>query len=235
MPIPFRPIARALTRTLKPAPAVDMSAAQGLFIKGRSQDPREGVLVTVNHYSAADFQSWWFVIPISANLPVEIHWVVASAWRDSGWLTGLTRWLFPRGAKLLGFSAMPPIPPDPAETEARARAVREVLHYARRARPAVVGMAPEGGDQPGGILGDLPPGVGRFLLLISRSCPQILPVGAWKEQDCIHLKFGAPYWLEVPTDLPPDELDHLVGQIVMRRIATLLPERLRGQYGEGSN
>ncbi len=192
-------------------------------------------MLTVNHFSAPDFKSWWFVIPISAVLPVEIHWVVAAAWRDSGWLTGLTRWLFPRGAKLLGFTAMPPIPPDPAETEARASAVREVLHYARHALQPVVGMAPEGGDQPGGILGELPPGVGRFMFLISRSCPQILPVGAWKEQGVIQLNFGAPYRLEIPTGLPLGELDRMVGQIVMQHIAVLLPERLRGRYGEGSN
>ncbi len=231
MSIPFRPIARALTSTLKSPPEVDLTAARKLFSDDGRQSLAEGVLLTVNHYSAADFQAWWFVIPISAVLPVEIHWVVASAWRHSGRLTGFTRWLFPRGAKLMGFTPMPPIPPDPTETEDRARAVREVLHYARQAHPAVVGMAPEGGDQPGGILGALPPGVGRFLFLISRSCPHILPVGAWKERGRIHLSFGAPYQLEIAPGLPPDELDRLVGQIVMRRIAVQLPERLRGEYG----
>ncbi len=208
-----------------------MASAHGLLSGDGPHSLEQGVLITVNHYSAADFHAWWFVIPISAVFPAEIHWVVTAGWRDSGWLTPVTRWAFPRGAKLLGFSAMPPIPPDPAETEQRAMVVREVLSYTRHTHQPVVGMAPEGGDQPGGILGKLPAGVGRFIYLICQSCPSILPVGVWKAQGRIHLNFGIPYRLEISSGLAPDKLDHQVGQIVMQRIAVLLPENLRGEYG----
>lgn len=193
-------------------------------------DLRQGALLTVNHYTAPDFQAWWFVILISAVLPAEIHWVVTAGWTNPAWMKGITHWLFPRGARLVGFTPMPPMPPDPAEAMQRAAAVREVLHYASHAPQAVIGMAPEGSDQPGGVLGKLPPGVGRFIYLISQSCPNIIPVGVWKEQGCINLRFGSPYRLEVPADLSSHERDALVGDIVMHRIALLLPERMRGKY-----
>jgi hypothetical protein len=233
MPIPFRPIARFLTRTLHPAPKVDLTAAEGLFRSMAERNSVQGALITVNHYTAPDFQAWWFVIPISAVFPVNIHWVVTAGWTNPGWLKGLTHWLFPRGARLVNFTPMPAMPPDPAEAVQRAAAVREVLKYASQTPQAVIGMAPEGGDQPGGVLGGLPPGVGRFMYLISQSCPNIIPVGVWKEQGCINLKFGNPYQLDVPPDLSAHERDVLVGDIVMHHIAMLLPQRLRGKYFNG--
>ena len=230
MTIPFRPIARFLTRTMHPSPIVDLSAVEGFFTQMASQNSCPGALITVNHYSAPDFKAWWFVIPISAFVPAHIHWVVTSGWTNAGWLTGFTHWLFPRGARLLNFTPMPAMPPDPADVLQRAAAVREVLSYARRTPQAVVGMAPEGADQPGGVLGKLPPGVGRFLYLISQSCPNIIPVGVWKEQGTISVKFGSPYQLQVPPELSPHERDRMVGDLVMGHIAVLLPERLRSNY-----
>jgi hypothetical protein len=125
---------------------------------------------------------------------------------------------------------MPAMPPDPADTERRAAAVRAVLKFARRTSQPVIGLAPEGGDQPGGVLGKLPPGVGRFVYLLNPSCPDILPVGVWKEGGRINLKFGIPYQLEILSGLSAHEYDRLVGNIVMQHIAALLPERLRGEY-----
>ncbi len=187
-------------------------------------------MITVNHYSAPDFQAWWFVIPISAVVPTDIHWVVTAGWNNPGWMKGISRWLFPRGARLVNFTSMPAMPPDPAEAMQRAAAVRDVLRYANQTPQAVIGMAPEGADQPGGVLGNLPPGVGRFMYLISQSCPNILPVGVWKEQSCINLRFGKPYQLEMPSGLSAHARDLLVGDIVMHHIAMLLPEKLRGRY-----
>ncbi len=228
MPIPFRPIARLLARTVHPSPRVELAAADSAL-----QPPdknSQGMLITVNHYSAPDFQAWWFVILVSAIISAPIHWVVTSGWTNSGWMTGITHWLFPRGAGLLGFTPMPAMPPDPAEAELRAIAVRKVLRYASQTSHPVIGMAPEGGDQPGGMLGKLPPGVGRFMYLLSRSCPMIVPVGVWKEEGRVQLKFGSPYNLDIPTGLSTLERDTLVGNIIMHHIALLLPERLRGEY-----
>lgn len=232
MTIPFRPIARLLSRTLHPAPHVDLSAVETFIPQMLQKDPGQGVLITVNHYFASDFKAWWFVILISAIIPAEIHWVVTSGWTNSGWLTRFTHWLFPRGARILGFSAMPAMPPDPAETEARAASVRHVLHYASQTSQPVIGMAPEGRDIPGGMLGTLPPGVGRFMHLLSQYSPQVLPVGVWKENGIINLKFGNPYRLESPAGLSAEERDHQVGDTIMGHIAMCLPEHLRGIYSK---
>jgi hypothetical protein len=230
MPIPFRPIARLLNRTLHPSPQVDLEPVKGFFKAMAAGNSGQGTLITVNHYSAPDFQAWWFVIPISAVVPVDVHWVVTSAWTKPKWAKGITHWLFPRGARLVNFTPMPAMPPDPAEAVQRAVAVRDVLKYANRSPLAVIGMAPEGGDQPEGVLGSLPSGVGRFMHLISQSCPNVVPVGVWKENGCINLRFGKPYQLEIPSGLSAHARDTLVGDIVMHHIASLLPERLRGRY-----
>ncbi len=230
MIIPFRPIARELTRMLQPAPRVDVSSADEYFSLITQGGQKQGVLITVNHFNAPDFQAWWFVIPVSAVFPEPIHWVVTSGWTHSGWLTGFTHWLFPIGARLLGFTAMPAMPPDPLEVEARAAAVMRVVRYARHAAQPIIGMAPEGRDFPGGVLGGLPSGVGRFLYLLSQWCPLILPVGVWKESGIINMKFGEPYQLNMPESLSSHERDQQVGNTVMRAIAQCLPGRLRGDY-----
>ena len=231
MTIPFSPIAKILTRSLHPAPSVDISAAEEFLSHMEQNKHKRGVLLTANHFSAIDFHSWWFVIILSATIPVHVHWVVSAGWTNSGWLTGFTHWLFPRGAKILGFTSMPAMPPDPSEVEQRARAVRQVLDYASQSAYPVIGLTPEGGDFPGGVLGNLPPGVGRFIHLLSRYCPDILPVGVWKEHDTILLKFGSLYSLDVPEGISTSHKDILVGDTVMHHIAELLPERLRGKYG----
>jgi len=55
-------------------------------------------------------------------------------------------------------------------------------------------------------------------------------VGVWKEDGRINLRFGAPYHLELPGGLSASARDHLAGDIIMRRIAVLLPVHLRGEY-----
>lgn len=231
MPIAFRPIARLLARTLRTAAHVDSSALAPYLAEMGREGEGISALITVNHYYAADFRAWWFVILISTSFPREIHWVVAREWTNSGWLTGLTHWLFPKSAMLVGFTPMPAMPPNPSEVEQRAEAVRQVLDYARNTPFPVIGMAPEGRDSAGGALGDLPPGVGRFLELLSQHCPDVLPVGVWMEAGVINIRFGSPYRLERAKGLAADERDKWVGDIVMRHIAELLPERLRGKYG----
>jgi hypothetical protein len=230
MAIPFRPIAHLLFTLLHPAPSVDfLSDSFSLPQLGQTASNR-GTLITTNHFSAPDFHAWWITITISAVYPANIHWVITSGWKNSGWLTGFTHWLFPLGSKILGFTPMPSMPPSPAEASQRAHAVRQVLAYASRNAHPVVGLAPEGADTPGGVLGKPPPGVGRFIVLLSEYCPQILPVGVWKDNGQIRLKFGEPYQLSHPVELTAKELDRWVGDTVMQHIAALLPSRLRGDY-----
>lgn len=234
MSIPFRPIARVLARTLRPAPHVDISALESILPIFDKNNHGQGMIITVNHYSAPGFHAWWFVILISAFIPARIHWVVTSGWTNSGWLTGITHWLFPRVASLFGFTPMPAMPPDPDQTEQRAEAVRAVLKYTRETQQPVIGLAPEGGDASGGVLSALPPGVGRFILLLTSECPWILPVGVWTKDGRVYVRFGNPYQLDIKENLTRHQRDQRIGDTIMHHIALLLPERFAGNYNKKS-
>lgn len=105
--------------------------------------PKSGpCLLVMNHYARPGFPAWWIALGISAAVPFEIHWMMTAAWTHMGPLEPVTRWLFPRLAGVYGFTTTPPMPPDPTEVEARARAVRQVLGYARGTQSPVIGLAP---------------------------------------------------------------------------------------------
>lgn len=210
-----------------------------LRLLGEKNIPQEGpCLLTANHYSAAGFQAWWIALAISAVLPMEVHWVMTAAWTfDNRFYASpfipLTRWLFRRTARVYGFTAMPPMPPDPGEITARAVAVRQTLEYAQRtaAAQAVIGLSPEGRDFGGGKLGLPPPGAGRFIAQLSLWCPLIYPVGVYLQSDSLCLHFGSPYSLPQLVNESRDQVDAHVSRVVMQAIASLLPFELRGDYG----
>ncbi len=194
-------------------------------------------LLTVNHYYRPGFGAWWIAMSIAASLPVESHWMMASAWTYPNRLLGkqreaITHWAFIRVARILGLTSMPPMPPRPEDIVARAEAVRQVLTYTRRHPQAIVGMAPEGGDSPGGILAMPASGVGRFIFHMAQQGLRIIPVGAYEEGDQFILHFGEAYELHVLETVSRADRDSFVCEIVMRKIAGLLPERLRGGFGE---
>jgi hypothetical protein len=91
-------------------------------------------------------------------------------------------------------------------------------------------LAPEGADQPGGRLSWPPVGVGRFILLLARKGLRLIPVGCWEEAGSLFLRFGRAYGLDAPDNLTADERDRRIAQIVMRKIASLLPLHLRGDF-----
>lgn len=186
----------------------------GLCIRGGEQIPSEGpCLVTCNHYSRPGFAAWWLAFSISAvvaarRLPTadpEIHWVITGAWtfHERPWkrhiLTPVSRGIFGRVADVYGFVSMPPMPPDPGDVDARARAVRQTLRIARQAAShgGMVGLAPEGRDVGPG-LGDPPPGAGLFIELLAKTGLPILPVGVSEHHGRLQLSFGPPYELALP-------------------------------------
>ena len=188
-------------------------------------------LVVTNHYSRPGFAAWWIALAISAAMPVEVHWLMTSAWTHLGPLAPASRWLFPRLARVYGFTPTPPMPPDPAEVADRAQAVRQVLRVARNPG-AVIGLAPEGRDQPAGVLGAPPAGSGRFIRQLAKNCHPILPVGVYEDQDGLCLRFGPPFELARLASPIPLEVDGDTSRQVMVAIARQLPERLRGVYGQ---
>jgi len=199
-----------------------------LKVYAQSNIPQHGpFLITFNHYYRPGFQAWWIGLAIATTIPEEIHWIMAEAWRYpqpfiGGYLTALSRWAFHRVANVYQFTAMPPMPPHPDEVEARAKAVRQVIEYAREAPSPMIALAPVGYDFPEGEIGMPPPGAGRFIEQLSRYCKVIIPVGVFEENSGLCLRFGEGYRLLVPPGLSALERDQYTSRVVMDAIAPLI-------------
>lgn len=142
----------------------------------------------------------------------------------------LSRWVLKRGARVYGFTGMPPMPPREKDVAARAHAVRDALSFVDHTSRPVVCLAPEGGDNSGGSLAVPPSGVGRFILQLARRGLLVHPVGVWEHDGRLCIRFGSPYRLPAAPDLPAVERDSRTAGTVMQSIACLLPTRLRGEY-----
>ena len=208
-----------------------------LRVLGRENVPSNGPrLITFNHYYRPGFNAWWMALALAATVPVEMHFVMTGALTFPGkWYAPLgetgSHWLLKRFSKIYGFTTMPPMPPRAKDVEARARSVRLTLEYARKHPQAILGLAPEGGDQPGGLVTMPPSGAGRFISLLVGSKTRIVPMGAYEEDGALYLNFGEAYSLHVPVGSSADEKDRAAANTVMRKIAAQLPKRLRGEFG----
>ncbi len=205
-----------------------------LRIMGAENIPQEGpCLITFNHYYRPGFSAWWMALALAATVPGDIHFVMTSELTFPGkWYASLgmagSRWLLGRFGRIYQFTTMPPMPPRPGDVERRARAVRRALGFARTHPQAILGLAPEGGDQPGGKVTMPPSGAGRFLLLLAGLGFPLLPVGCFEENGELCLHFGVSYRLSVPGGLNLDEKDRRAARVAMSAIASLVPEQLRG-------
>lgn len=213
-------------RRLKPA----------LQILGQEHIPACGpCLLTVNHYARPGFGAWWIPLAISALVPVEVHWVTTGELTYPGkWYARLgqavSRWVLRRVARVYGFTTMPPMPPREKDVAGRARSVRGVLEFVRTRPEAVVGLAPEGMDLPGGVLSMPSQGAGRFISLLAKAGLSIVPVGCYEEAGALCLRFGPAYQLQVPARMEADARDRLAAETVMQAIADQLPGCLRGEF-----
>ncbi len=207
-----------------------------LRVIGGGNVPQSGpCLITFNHYYRPGFDAWWMALGIASLVPVEMHWVMTGELTWPGkWYAPLgragSRWFLKRVSHIYGHTTMPPMPPRPKDVEARARSVRETLTFVRRHPLAVLGLSPEGGDQPGGVLNWPSPGAGRFILLLAGQGFPVLPVGAYEDNGEFCLSFGTAYRLQAPRGLDPDGKDRAAAQAVMSAIATQLPPHLRGPF-----
>ena len=218
----FREDAMACIERLKPS----------LQIVGKENIPQNGPCVlTVNHYYRPGFDAWWIALGIAASIPVEMHWVVTGELLYLGKLgSPISRWALKRIGKTYGFTTMPPMPPSPQDVEARARSVKKVLKLVKETRNTILGLAPEGADQGDGQLSLPPSGAGRFALLLAGLGSAFVPVGAYEADGAFCLRFGPAYRLSIPSGTSPDEKDRAAAEIIMKNIALLLPETLRGDF-----
>lgn len=222
----FRADARACLDCLRPA----------LQLYGAEHIPRVGpALVTVNHYHRPGFGAWWIALAVASVVPVEMHWTMTDEWTFAGRRhaavgRAASRWLLRRVAGLYGFTAMPPMPPRPEDAARRALAVRRVLEFVRAHPDAVLGLAPEGRDTPGGVLSWPAPGTGHLIWRLAEMGFRITPAAVYEQDGRFCLRFGPAYRPETTVGLSAREKDRLIAQMVMRAIASLLPPPLRGEF-----
>lgn len=191
-------------------------------------------MVTLNHYSRPGFFILWAAVAISAALPKPSIWLMTGAWTSrKGGLdrlrTWLTRVLFARLALIYGLVTMPPMPPVPQDSADRALSIRRLFKKLRENKDAIVCVAPEGMDFPGRQLGVPHRGSGKLLRQIAGMTHRVLPVGVYEEDGRLVIHFGEPYELTVEDG--QSDIDHAATERVMRKIADLLPEGMRGAYG----
>jgi len=192
------------------------------------------LLIVFNHYTRPGFPAWWTAFALGSALvrvgltQPEPRWVMTAGLNYLGLFAPLSRWALRRIANIYDGFLMPPMPPDPKDTEARAATARQVLTFARHTPNARVCLAPEGYDNNDGQLIVPPPGAGRFLLQLCRAGMTVLPAGVCTEGDVYHVHFGSTFSLGTPQDLASDAHDEWASRRVMRAIAELLPLRLRG-------
>ena len=194
-----------------------------------------GHVITVNHYYRAGFAAQWMAIAVSSIVPMDIHWIITGELTfPDKWYAFLgmpvSRFILTRGARIYGFTAMPPMPPRACDVEARTSAVRAALDYAKQTKEPIIGLAPEGGDQVGGKLTMPIPGAGRFGLLLAARGLRFAPVGVYESDGELCLHFGEVYDLSISRNLSSDEKDKQAAQIMMEHIAALLPSNLRGEF-----
>ncbi len=227
----FRRDSLACIRRLKPP----------LRIGGEQNIPQQGPCVlTLNHYHRQGFPAQWLALAISAIVPEEIHWIITAELTYSDkWYAflgkSLSRMILKLVARVYGFTTMPPMPPRPGDVEARAVSVRKVLEYIRHNQNIFLGLAPEGGDHPRGILGMPPAGLGRFALLLASRGICFVPVSVYESLGQLCVSFGEKYMLSVGCELSFDDRDKQTARMIMEHIANLLPVPLRGEFASPAN
>lgn len=206
----------------------------GIDLRNADRIPEKGpFLVTMNHYSRPGFFILWAAAAISAALPHDSLWLMTAAWtkRTQGMdrlRTALTKAIFGRLAEIYGLVTMPAMPPAQEEAAERALSIRRLIKIIKAQPEAILCIAPEGMDFPGGKLGAPYPGTGRLLLQAAAMLKRVLPIGVYEEDGRLVIRFGEPYILDPAAD--PDNMDAEITRQVMRRIAALLPEGMRGVY-----
>ena len=207
-----------------------------LIVRGNENIPTNGpCLLVTNHYTKPGFRSWWITLAISSVVNSQIAWIMTSEWTSPKklytWIiTPITHIIFQRIADIFGFFTFPPMPPRLKDVQSRATSVRRLLKYIKYTDHPIIGLAPEGQDQSNGGLQAPPKGVGRFIGHISQLGLNIIPVCIYEIGDQLFLNFGSLYPLKYVNNTDPDEKDRIISHIVMKSIADLLPQELRGRY-----
>lgn len=211
-------------------------------IEGLEHVPRQGPFVVIfNHYQRRDL---W--IGFCCGLLCDALWGARDHLRcrlvitDRALLDGatvpLTPAIFRRAARVWDMILVtPPEALDAEADSARRHALRACMAALRgeSGRSTCLIISPEGvrGNTRG--LKPAAPGSGRSLLALAATGAPLLPAAVYEEPGgALHLSLGPTWHPHPPKDLPKANLDTWAGDDALRRVAALLPESLRGAYGD---
>jgi 1-acyl-sn-glycerol-3-phosphate acyltransferase len=187
-------------------------------VKGRENIPKSGaVIFTCNHFSVGDPPV------LTGTFPRRIVWMAKQELFD-----------FPVFGKLYSMGGFISV----RRFEGDLRAIRRSQDALQKGR--VLGMFPEG-TRSGGRLGRGEPGTALIAL---RTGAPILPAAIWGTEHVklpralfhrtrVHIQFGQPYRLPM-TDRITKEKVAAGTDVIMQRIAELLPAEYRGEYSTAS-
>lgn len=216
--------ARELVGGMRPKP----------IVTGVEHVPASGPCVLLpNHYERPD-GAWvgWGAIVISEALARHrepgstVRWVMTSSWEDC--YVGPRRiapehvhWVLQKLAALYGIILMSP---EPGETQARGRALREIFHAVDAPLGNAVALHPEAGGFEELIVP--PPGMGRVIGALDKRGLPLIPVAVFEEDGRLRIHFGKPF---APGSLQVFS-DAGTATVVMRTLASMLPPAMCGPY-----
>lgn len=206
---------------------------------GEENIPAEGPFVFVaNHYERPGLKVFWGGMLAATTIYERrrshrtLRWLMTSEWynfRLGGLIpipVWLLRWLFRRIANVYSLVI---VPRAARRGVGRASAVRSILGVLR-AEGDPIGLYPEGTGED--VLREAMPGVGLFLLSLSRRGVPVLPCGIYEEEGVLTARFGPLFSLQTPETEDRKQRDALAREQLMVHIGALLPRPMWGPHAE---
>lgn len=244
----FMEMGRAILFRLPRSIADDSAFAVGILPKkpcvtGEEHIPREGSFVLVaNHFQRLDLWIGWSAALLIDSIArkrgesISIHFVTTDRARIGQIAVPGTCWLFERVAAVWGLVLAKPPALAHERVEGQRYALLRLLRLLKRngEQSLCIGLMPEGDEGNTSGLIEAVPGSGRALYALSTKGLPILPSAVWEVDGHLYAQFGAPFYLHIESPaIEAEAIDDYARDAVMLRIAELLPETLRGKYGEG--
>lgn len=207
--------------------------------------PASGLFIAVmNHYERPGLRVWWPALWVSALVwrarreDPPLRWLVTSEFYrfHVGPLPlpdRCVRWLLASIAARYGLITV--ARSERSEATLRSAAVRQAqraLHApGGRARP--IGITPEAARGHGCVLSRPSRNTGIALAHLSQGAVPLLPVAVYEDASgTLTARFGEPFTLSWQGLRVARAAEPPLSELAMRRVAALLPARLRGPYAE---